>query len=81
MEKEERETIILINIADKDDGYFRFYTTERNEYERLVKKVGGKDHLIHVDEDRGWSCGGAKVWRCRLSRSTAVHRRPAQRDI
>lgn len=40
MERAENETLICINDADRDEGFFRFGTSKRMDYERLVRRVG-----------------------------------------
>lgn len=57
MEACERETIICINDADLQDGYFSFGTSKRNHYERLKKKVG--DWFI---DEKIETCGGVPVY-------------------
>ena len=47
MELCERETIILLNNQDLKDGFFIFYTTEKKQFNKLVKRIGEK-HLIDV---------------------------------
>lgn len=43
MEPAERETIILINDADLEDGFFRISTTKKAVYDSLLEKIGPDD--------------------------------------
>jgi len=45
----EMETLILINRQDSKDGFFTFSTTNRNDYERLIRRIGGVGELISLD--------------------------------
>jgi hypothetical protein len=51
----EMETLILINRQDSKDGFFTFSTTNRNDYERLIKRIGGVGELrsLDVSKSRG----------------------------
>ena len=42
------ETIILINRDDSKDGYFRFSTSSRYDYERLINRIGGEQELLSL---------------------------------
>lgn len=61
MEKAEQETIVTINQADRDEGYFTFGTSYRPHWERLVKRMGGQEKLIEVRESK--STTGEITWR------------------
>lgn len=62
MQRAERETMILANKADADDGFFVFYTTEPGHFARLCRRIGGQDVLlgceITLQEGRpiAWNC-------------------------
>jgi len=45
MELAEKETIILINQADKAQGFFSFGTSEESHFKRMCKIVGDKNIL------------------------------------
>lgn len=51
MEKCERETLILINQADKEEGFFIFSTTYRPDYQRFCRKVP-KDKFLDYRETK-----------------------------
>ena len=53
MERHERETVITINVADLDAGYFLFGTTEKCLFNRLCKRVG-KSNLMNIEESQRW---------------------------
>ena len=44
----ERETLILMNDADRDEGFFTFSTSRRCDFERLVKRIGGERELTSL---------------------------------
>lgn len=48
MEKNEKETIILFNKGDADDGYFTIATSIKSHYMRIIKRVG-LNNLINLD--------------------------------
>ena len=48
MNREEQETHIVMNKADAAEGYFRFSTTVKSDYLRLIKRIGGQDKLINL---------------------------------
>lgn len=52
MEKCERETIIRINRADSEEGYFTFDTSYKPDYERLLRRIGGKENALSVKSTR-----------------------------
>lgn len=43
MEKQEKETIILINEADLEDGFIIFSTTKKSFRDRLLKRLGSSN--------------------------------------
>ncbi len=47
--RKELETHILINQADRDDGYFTVYTSHRPHYDKLCKRVG-KANFVSLRE-------------------------------
>jgi hypothetical protein len=49
MSHAEIETLILINRQDSKEGYFTFSTTNQNDYERLIRRIGGVGELISLD--------------------------------
>ncbi|MFN9713786.1 MAG: hypothetical protein ACK57G_08330 [Planctomycetota bacterium] len=57
MSHAEIETLILINRQDSKEGYFTFSTTNQNDYERLIKRIGGVGELISLDVSKN----GGKV--------------------
>ncbi len=57
MSHAEIETLILINRQDTKEGYFTFSTTNQNDYERLIKRIGGVGELISLDVSKN----GGKV--------------------
>ena len=65
METSEQETIIVVNQADIRDGYFRFNTTRRKDFERLCKRVGGKENLLATSEGKDKD-GSVTSWRCKV---------------
>lgn len=65
MEKNERETVIIINLADIKDGYFSFGTSERSHFARLCKRIGGRNVLREVREDKDCN-GDVKWWQCHV---------------
>lgn len=73
MVKEERETLILINRKDMEEGFFVFYTTEASDFRRLCRRIGGRENLRSIRVSR---YGGKPVaWDCEvpigfLSRAT-----------
>lgn len=46
--KAEQETIININRADLDDGFFSFYTSYHRDFERLCRRIGGEENLLDL---------------------------------
>ncbi len=57
MSHAEIETLILVNRQDSKEGYFTFSTTNQNDYERLIKRIGGVGELISLDVSKN----GGKV--------------------
>jgi hypothetical protein len=54
----ERETIIVINLEDSDNGYFVVYTTEKGMFNKVCKKVGGEDKLRYCKKSKdSYECG------------------------
>lgn len=45
----EMETLILINRQDSRAGFFTFSTTNKSDYERLIRRIGGVGELISLD--------------------------------
>jgi len=60
----ERETVIVANLADLDEGWFTVETTELSLYRRLRRIAGvARLQVLHVDRDakgREWH------WLCRV---------------
>lgn len=63
METCERETIICINEADRQDGWFSFGTSDQRALGKMLKKIGGEQNLfcpIKTSTQDGkivyWSC-------------------------
>jgi hypothetical protein len=62
--REEQECIVLLNLADQDQGFFRFYTSIATRYEWLLRRIRGEGHLYappEISKDKwgeitGWSC-------------------------
>lgn len=46
--KEENETIILVNDADRADGYFRFSTSKEAVWKRVCRRIGGEAMVTDV---------------------------------
>ncbi len=63
MSSAEQETIICINMADREAGYFIFGTSRKCDYEKLVRRTGGE----LVEERRSVGPDGAVTWwQCRV---------------
>ena len=62
---EEQETIILINAADLKEGFFRFSTSRKTDFERLCRRVGGRANLLKYEVSTA-DGGGVVEWRCRV---------------
>lgn len=43
MESAERETVIVINDADLEEGFFRISTSKKQVYETFLKRIGPDD--------------------------------------
>lgn len=54
----EQETIININMAEREAGYFSFGTSRKSEYERLLRRTGGE----LLDERRSVGPDGSVTW-------------------
>lgn len=62
MEKNERETLIVLNEADLAGGYFIFGTSVERHFTKLCKRVGGESGLLEVKKStRG---GVVTYWAC-----------------
>lgn len=46
MERSEQDTVIVINQADRREGYFTFSTTYRPHWQKLLKRVGRANLVI-----------------------------------
>lgn len=84
MANAETETIILINMEDLENGYFRFSTSHYVDFKRLCKRIGGEENLIELKTDSQ----GSKVvqWNCKvpkqyLGRSNFSIRPPSTRKL
>src|SRR5262245_51231176 len=85
MEKNERETVIVINAVDLEQGYFAFGTSERSHFERICKRIGGKHLLLDIKEEKDHD-GKVSWWECHipahfLSLRTFAIGRKAKRNI
>lgn len=59
MEKCEKETILLFNKADSDDGYFTISTSIKSHYERIISRIGSCNIInSRVQKD----CNGQEVF-------------------
>jgi hypothetical protein len=66
MQREERETVIVANLADLDEGYFTVETTEKGVLARLRRLAGSR---LHVEGNRPWLCRvPAELWNGRALR-------------
>lgn len=63
--KAENETIICINDADVEEGFFSFSTSKRNHFARLIKKIGGEQNLIELKEMRE-KLGKVTEWKAKV---------------
>jgi hypothetical protein len=63
MEKSERETVVIHNLADMEEGFVRVYTTEEKVKNKLVKRMGKE---IEVAEIRNSAKEGIAGWRFRI---------------
>lgn len=71
MEKAERETIIHINEADKANGFFRFGTSERHVWNKILKRVGEANlRVTSVNDDDSQRWYSAHIPIKYLSRTT-----------
>lgn len=48
MEKCERETLIRINRADSEEGFFTFDTSWKPDFDRMIKRIGGIQNAISI---------------------------------
>jgi hypothetical protein len=74
MDRSEKETLIIVNRADLDEGFFIFGTSQKTHFQKLCKRVRGRDKLIDVKHTKSRD-GKSVWWECRvpcefLSRST-----------
>src|SRR5262245_27480374 len=62
MSNSERETVICLNDADADEGYFSFWTSEPAHFRRLCRRIGGREKLIACQSsvrdghEASWDC-------------------------
>lgn len=63
MTRAERETVIVANLADLDEGWFSVETTEEGAFNRLKKLCGDK---LQVTEHRSSLTGRITTWECRV---------------
>jgi len=60
MQREERETVIVANLADLDEGFFTVETTENGVLARLRRLAGDR---LRVEGNRPWLCRvPAELW-------------------
>jgi len=59
----ERETVIVANLADLDEGWFSVETTEKGVFSRLKRICGDK---LQVIEHRSSLNGKITTWKCRV---------------
>lgn len=72
--KAEQETILTYNRADRANGYFSFGTSQKSDFNRLCRRVGGQSNLIKVKVSRGTQ-GQPTWWEARvpIKYSSRVH--------
>jgi hypothetical protein len=63
MTREERETTIVANLGDLDQGFFIVETTERGVVRRLQRLACGR---LEVEEHRSKLTGRPTGWTCRV---------------
>ena len=63
MTRAERETVIVANLADLDEGWFSVETTEKGTYERLCRLVGDR---LKVEIHKSSLTGQITTWECRV---------------
>lgn len=57
MANSDNETVIVINDQDYEEGFFRFYTSKRNHYDKLLSRIGGEENLIKLKAvGSSWDC-------------------------
>ena len=82
MQREERETVIVANLADLDEGYFTVETTEKGVLARLRRLAGDR---LHVEGNRPWLCRvPAELWHgsaLRVGRRLKATGRPFQNRV
>ncbi len=82
MYREERETVIVANLADLDDGFFTVETTEKGVLARLRRLAGDR---LQVEGNRPWLCRvPADLWRgnaLRVGRRLKATGRPFQNRV
>lgn len=61
------EMILLVNDGDMAEGYFRVSTTKEATFNRLCKRIGGKDKLLELKESKS-SEGKTVCWNMKLPR-------------
>ncbi len=74
MEKSEKETVVILNRADLEDGFFVFGTSQKSHFQKLCKRINGRDKLLDLKYTKSKD-GKSSWWECRvpakfLSRST-----------
>jgi hypothetical protein len=63
MTRGERETVIVANLGDLDDGYFTVETSEAGVLARLKRLAGDR---LEVEEHREARTGRVRGWFCRV---------------
>jgi hypothetical protein len=80
MEKSEKETLVSWTQQDLEEGFFWFYTSLEHHYQRLIKRVGGKQNLLEVRLEvagkGGFGGANCKVPAEYLSETTFSIRKP-----
>src|SRR5512135_2842214 len=66
MLKCEHETHLLLNDADKEEGFFRFGTTKPEHFTRLIRRIGGKEKLLECRESKEKGTGRTIEWICKV---------------
>jgi hypothetical protein len=61
MEKCERETVIVHNLADIDDGFVRVYTTEEKVMKRLVRRLGDEAETTTIYRSGSKDASGWRI--------------------
>lgn len=63
MEKSEKETVMILNRADLDDGFFIFGTSQKSHFQKLCKRIKGRDKLLDVKHTKSQD-GKSGWWEC-----------------